>query len=48
MAQWSLDSNPKVTFRAGLNDLTQPTGTIAVNLPAGQQEWRIARQENAN
>jgi hypothetical protein len=48
LAQWSLDSNPQTTFLANLNQLTQPTGTIQVNQPGGQQQWRIARQENAN
>ncbi len=46
LAQWSLDSNPQISFRANLNQLTQPTGTIEVTQPAGNQQWRIARQEN--
>ena len=48
VAQWSLDSNPQITFRANLSQLTQPTGTIEVTQPAGQQKWRIARQQSAS
>jgi hypothetical protein len=48
LAQWSLDSNPQITFRANLSQLTQPTGSIEVIQPAGAQQWRITRQENAS
>jgi hypothetical protein len=47
-AQWSIDSNPQITFVAALSQLTQPTGTIQVTQPGGQQQWRIARKQNAN
>jgi hypothetical protein len=47
-ARWSIESNPQVTFSAGLADLTQPTGTIQVTQRSGQQQWRIAREENAS
>ena len=45
-AQRSLDTNPQVMFRAPLAALTQPSGTIEVTQPGGQQTWQIARQEN--
>jgi hypothetical protein len=47
-AQWSIDSNAQITFRANLDQLTQPTGTIEVTQPAGAQQWHVARQQNAS
>lgn len=46
LAQWSLDSSPQITFRAKLNELTQSEGTIKVDQPSGDTEWRIARQSS--
>ena len=48
VARWSLDSNQHVSFSTNLNELTQPAGTIEVTQPAGQQQWRIARQQSAS
>lgn len=47
IAQWQLESNSGVTFRAALDDLTQPDGTIQVVQGTNTQEWRIARQESS-
>ncbi len=48
VAQWSIDANPQTTFRTNLDQLTQPSGTIQVNQPGGEQQWRIARQQEAS
>lgn len=43
-AQWRLDSNPQVVFRTNLADLTEPSGSIQLQYPSGQQEtWNITR-----
>jgi hypothetical protein len=46
LAQWSLDSNPQITFRAKLAELTQSTGTIEVDQPSGDTQWRVTRQSS--
>jgi len=46
VAHWSLESSEQVAFQAPLEQLTQPSGTLQVNLPAGPQEWRLVRVEN--
>ena len=48
IAEWQLDSNSQITFRANLSDLTQATGTIAVTQHGSTQQWRIARQESGS
>lgn len=47
VAQWSPDSNPQTTFRTKLSELTQSSGTVEVTQPAGQQRWRIVREQSA-
>jgi len=47
VATWTLDTNEATTFRANLNDLTQATGTVEVTQPSGNQQWRIARQQDS-
>lgn len=46
LAQWSLDSNPQITFRANLAELTQSEGTIEVDQPNGDTQWRVTRQSS--
>lgn len=48
IAEWQLDSNTLITFRANLSDLTQATGTIEVTQHGSTQQWRIARQESGS
>jgi len=43
IAKWQLESNAQISFHAPLNDLTQPTGNLQVNMPAGAQQWLLAR-----
>ena len=44
--QWRFNSNPQVTFRTSLPDLTQPMGVVELTQPGGQRtRWRIARQD---
>ena len=45
VAQWRLESGSQVTFQASLDELTQPAGTVQVNVPAGPQRWQLARVE---
>lgn len=47
VATWSLDANRATTFRANLSDLTQATGSVAVTQASGEQQWRIAREQNS-
>jgi hypothetical protein len=42
-AQWSFDTNQDVTFQTSMDQLLQPTGSVAVNLTTGQQQWQLAR-----
>ena len=43
---WSLNSNQAITFRAPLDQLTQPQGVVTVSLPGGEQQWQLIRLEN--
>lgn len=42
-AQWSFDTNQDVTFQTSMDQLLQPTGSVAVNFATGQQQWQLAR-----
>ncbi|NOZ40177.1 MAG: hypothetical protein GXP24_08125 [Planctomycetes bacterium] len=46
VAKWRLESNSRVTFQASLDGLTQPTGSLQVNIPTGPQKWLLARVES--
>ena len=46
VAQWRLEAGSQVTFQASLDELTQPTGSFQVNVPAGPQKWLFARVES--
>ena len=45
-AEWSLNQNPNVQFRASIMRLLQPYGTITVQVPGGEQRWQFVRLEN--
>ncbi len=46
VAQWRLESGSQVTFQASLQQLTQSTGTLQINIPAGPQKWQLARVDS--
>ncbi len=43
---WSVNKNNSIRFRASLNRLVQPYGTVTVQLPGGEQDWQFVRLEN--
>jgi hypothetical protein len=43
---WSVNKNKSIRFRASLNRLLQPYGTMTVQLPGGEQDWQFVRLEN--
>jgi hypothetical protein len=45
MAQWSLDNNPQLTFKAPLNELLKSAGNVEVKLATGPQQWQLVRLE---
>ena len=45
-AEWSLNRNQYVRFRASIIRLLQPYGTVTVRLPGGEQRWQFVRLEN--
>jgi hypothetical protein len=45
-AEWVLNQNPNVRFRASILRLLQPYGTVTVRLPGGDQYWQFVRLEN--
>jgi hypothetical protein len=45
-AQWTLQSNPNLAFRAAVDQLTQPEGVVEVTLPGGVEQWHLVRMEN--
>ena len=45
-AEWTLNKNNFVRFRASINRLLQPYGYLTVQLPGGEQEWQFVRLEN--
>jgi hypothetical protein len=45
-AEWSLNKNQFVRFRAPIYQLLQPYGTMTVQLQGGQQQWQFVRLEN--
>lgn len=45
-AEWSLNQNRNVRFRASIMRLLQPYGTVTVQLPGGEQRWQFVRLEN--
>jgi hypothetical protein len=42
---WSLNKNKSIRFRASLNRLMQPYGTMVVQMPGGEQDWQFVRLE---
>jgi hypothetical protein len=47
-AQWTLESNPNLAFRTGIDQLTQSEGIVEVSLPSGVQQWHLMRMENTS
>jgi hypothetical protein len=45
-AEWTLDQNPNIRFRANIARLLQPSGNVTVQLPGGEQRWQFVRLEN--
>ena len=45
-AEWSLNQNPNIRFRANVVQLLQPYGNVTVQLPGGDQRWQFVRLEN--
>ena len=45
-AEWSLNQNQNVQFRANIMRLLQPYGSITVQMPGGEQRWQFVRLEN--
>lgn len=45
-AEWTLE-NSSAHFSTTVNDLTQPTGTVQVLLPGGQQTWTLTRADGS-
>ncbi len=45
-AEWSLNQNQNVRFRASIVRLLQPYGSLTVQLPGGEQRWQFVRLEN--
>jgi hypothetical protein len=43
---WSLNKNKSIRFRASLNRLLQPYGSVIVQMPGGEQDWQFVRLEN--
>lgn len=43
---WSVNKNRSIRFRASLNRLLQPYGTVVVQMPGGEQDWQFVRLEN--
>jgi hypothetical protein len=42
---WSVNKNRSIRFRASLNRLLQPYGTVVVQMPGGEQDWQFVRLE---
>jgi hypothetical protein len=46
-AEWSLESNPNLAFRAAIDQLMQAEGVVEVSLPGGVEQWHLVRMEDA-
>jgi hypothetical protein len=42
---WHVNKNRSIRFRASLNRLLQPYGTVVVQMPGGEQDWQFVRLE---
>jgi hypothetical protein len=42
---WYVNKNRSIRFRASLNRLLQPYGTVVVQMPGGEQDWQFVRLE---